>query len=92
MDQPFNEPNLGTRFLVVAEPAPSMRKDALVLGLLFLITSIVLIATVNVLAITYNNLEPLAITALILLVVGTLLTGYSIWDEVMGRTGEPKET
>jgi hypothetical protein len=62
-----------------------MHKEAFVLGLLLLSASIILTVVMTELAASYANLQPLAIMALILLVVGAVTTGYSIWDEVMGR-------
>ncbi len=69
-----------------------MRKQALVLGLLLLFVSAVLTVVLNELAASYADLRPLAILTFILLVVGTVLTGYSIWDEVVGRPGPSRES
>lgn len=63
-----------------------MHKQAFVLGLLFLFVSIILTVVMAELAVSYADLQPLAIVALILLVVGTVMMGYSIWGEVRGRS------
>ncbi|MGD0396428.1 MAG: hypothetical protein ABSB26_05920 [Nitrososphaerales archaeon] len=69
-----------------------MHKQALVLGLLLLVVSIILTAALEGLATSYADLRPLAIMTLILLVVGTVATGYSIWGEVMGRPSPSTES
>jgi len=63
-----------------------MHKEALVLGLLFLFVSFILTFALTKMSASYVNLPPLAIMALILLVIGTVVTVYSIWDEVTGRS------
>jgi hypothetical protein len=65
-----------------------MHKQAFVLGLLLLFVAIILTALLSALAASYADLQPLAIVALILLAIGTVVTGYSIWDEVLGRSGQ----
>ncbi|MGD0319950.1 MAG: hypothetical protein ABSB56_09685 [Nitrososphaerales archaeon] len=69
-----------------------MHKQALVLGLLLLFISVILTAVLNELASSYIDLQPLAVLTLILLVVGTVATGYSIWDEVVGRPSQPAKS
>ena len=62
-----------------------MHKVAFVLGLLLLSVSVILTVVMTKLAASYADLQPLAIMTLILLVVGTVMTGYSIWDEIVRR-------
>ena len=82
----------GIGFLIGFARALLMHKQAFVLGLLFILVSITLTVVLNELAASYADLQPLAIMALILLAVGTVVTGYSIWDEVMGRSGPSTES
>ena len=63
-----------------------MHKEAFVLGLLFLFVSIILVVVMEEIAASYADLQPLAIMILILLVIGTVVTGYSIWEDVIPRS------
>jgi hypothetical protein len=60
-----------------------MHKEAFVLGLLSLLVSIILTVVMEEIAASYADLQPLAIMILILLVIGTVVMGYSIWEDVM---------
>ena len=67
-----------------------MHRDAFVVGVSALLASVVLTFVVTRLASSYGNLQPLAIITLILLVVGTVVTIYSIKEDVFGRRAPPK--
>ncbi|MGP8124299.1 MAG: hypothetical protein ACLQEQ_00280 [Nitrososphaerales archaeon] len=69
-----------------------MHKQALVFGLVSLSASIILAVALPEIAASYSDLQPLAIIALILLVIGTAVTGYSIWEDVMGRSTPSTES
>jgi len=66
-----------------------MHRQALAVGVLLLFASFVLTFVLDELAASYTDLQPLATLTLILLVVGTVMTGYSIWEEVWGKTASP---
>ena len=62
-----------------------MHRDAFVVGVSALLASVVLTFVITRIAASYGNLQPLAIITLILLVVGTVVTIYSIKEDVFGR-------
>ena len=69
-----------------------MHRKAFVLGLLFILVSIIPTVALDELTVSYADLQPLVIMALILLTIGTTVTGCSIWDEVTGRSGPSTES
>lgn len=74
------------RLLTGFAHTPLMHKKAFALGLLSMLVSIMLTVEMTELAASYANLQPLAMVTLILLVLGTVVMGYSIWDEVTGKS------
>jgi uncharacterized membrane protein YhhN len=63
-----------------------MRREAFVAGVLCMLIAFVLTSVLTHLEATYANLQPLAILVLILAGAGAVIIGYSIWDEVSGKT------
>jgi len=62
-----------------------VRKQPFAVGVLLLLVAFILTIVLTDLAATYDSLQPLALLILILAAAGAIMTGYSIWDEVIGK-------
>jgi len=66
-----------------------VRKKEFVVGALVLFASVVLSFVLTNASASYADLQPLAIITLILLVVGTVMVGHSIWHDLFHGFGRP---
>ena len=77
------------RFYLAPTNASPMRKKEFAIGALIFFASIVLSFVLTNVSVTYADLQPLAVITLILLVVGTLMVGHSIWHDLFHGFGRP---